>query len=324
MKASTLYYPAPSAGNTAKTEGQAPAESIILLPAAQIIPFDTQKIPKSEQNHIIRLAASIKKYGILEPLSVKLSGNDVGFPIYTLIDGERRFRAATIAGIERLPCTVLPPTAPKCLQHAYITRLKSENVHFFALAEGFYTLFKEYQMTQEEIARRMGLSQSAVANKLRLLRLLPEERTLIRQAELSERHARALLRLETPAARREPLAILLSAAHTVAEAERLIDTYLPQKRPQAVLFAKKTTVFTPKSPVIANVSTQLPAESDVPKETVEQGITPSKFVLRDLQPLYHSIERALSIFKKTGATVNYRKQEDDLQTLITISIPKKA
>ena len=328
MKASSVYYPTPSAA----VQSSSSAESVIFLPAAQIIPADTDKIPKSEQNQIIRLAASIKKYGILEPLSIKLSGNDVGFPIYELIDGERRFRAATIAGIERLPCTVLSPSAPKCLQHAYITRLKGENIHYFALAEAFYTLFQEYRMTQEEIARRMRLSQSAVANKLRLLRLRPEERALIQQAGLSERHARALLRLDSPAARREPLMLLANGAHTVAEAERLIDSYLPARHTKTPDFSENPAICEEKPPILPfSNATGVPASgAEAVIETaptcaeVGQGITPSKFILRDLQPLYHSIERTLGIFKKTGATVEYRKQEDEHGALITISIPKKA
>lgn len=326
MKSSSIYYPTSGTPKTAIIQTGSSAESVILLPAAQIIPSDTQKTPKSEQNHIIRLAASIKKYGILEPLSVKLVGKDVGFPLYELIDGERRFRAATIAGIERLPCVVLSANAQKCLQHTYITRLKDENLHFFALAEAFYTLFHEYHMTQEEIARRMRLSQSAVANKLRLLRLLPEERAIIEQSGLSERHARALLRLETPAARREPLAILIEKEHTVAEAERLIEAYLPKKPPNTAYQEGNTAALPPKAPLYSASERcpDKPPQAPLSESKSGQGITPSKFILRDLQPLYHSIERTLGIFKKTGATVEYSKQEDEYHALITISIPKKA
>ncbi|MBQ3063442.1 MAG: ParB/RepB/Spo0J family partition protein [Clostridia bacterium] len=329
MDTYATYYP-PQTPGQARINNQMPAESMIYLPAAQIIAQRTEKIPKNEQNHIIRLAASIKKYGILEPLAVKAAGNSPGFPTYELVDGERRFRAAAIAGVERLPCTVLPANAQKCATHAFICRLKQENLHFFDLSEAFHALFHDYRITQEEIARKMGLSQSAVANKLRLLRLPPEERVLIRQAGLSERHARALLRLESPKKRKEALALLLSAAHTVAEAERLIDSFLPKKQEKTTVLPDFTAVFTPNEPAPPAKSREAtPAEEAAPAAeqhaiaTAEQGITPKKFILRDLQPLYHSIERTIGIFKKTGATVNYVKEEDEHRALITISIPKK-
>ena len=203
----------------------------------------------------------------------------------------------------------------------------------------------------------MHLSQSAVANKLRLLRLLPEERALIQGAGLSERHARALLRLESPAARREPLMVLVSNTQTVAEAERLIEGYLPQKQKKTGVLGQKnaylgqiaadsgqhtaTASSEEAAPAIAEVApiiaetpqpiaqgtvclTPENAAREAKATKAEQGIMPQKFILRDLQPLYHSIERALGIFKKTGATVSYSKQEDEHGALITISIPKKA
>ena len=320
----TTYYPVTP--NTSAPTIKTPAESLVFLPVAQIIPLDTREIPKSEQNQVIRLAASIKKYGILEPLAVKLAGNDVGFPLYELVDGERRFRAATLMGMERLPCTILPANAQKCLQNAYISRLKQEKAHFFALAEAFYALLHDYGMTQDEIARRMRLSQSAVANKLRLLRLYPEERTLIKQAGLSERHARALLRICDAARRREVLASLISKEYTVAEAEALVEAFLTQKEAKKAVFAGEISLLPIKTPPTPPQSTGETVEEQG-KETASfhapEGIQPSKFVLRDLQPLYHSIERALGIFKKTGAAVDYRKQEDEHRALITISIPKK-
>ena len=330
MKASSIYY-TPTQPNEGRNTEQLLGESIIYLPAAQISPIEATKTPKSEQNHIIRLAASIKKYGILEPLCVKLMGNSSGFPLYELIDGERRFRAAALAGYERLPCTVLPSNAPKCLQQAFISRLKEENLHFFALAEAFYTLFHDYKMTQEEIARKMHLSQSAVANKLRLLRLPSDERLLIRQAGLSERHARALLRLESASSRKEALSLLLSGSQTVAEAEALIESFLPKKQAKTVVLAENPPVLGAKTPFLpisthAAPTTGPSSDTALPHDTPlseGQGITPRKFILRDLQPLYHSIERTLGIFKKTGAEVAYTKQEDENRALITILIPKK-
>lgn len=346
MKSYSTYFTANTGENTPLHTGEAQRESVIFLSATQISLPNTRKLQKSEQNHIIRLATSIKKYGILEPLCIRLTGNSTGFPVYELIDGERRFRAAAVAGVDKLPCTVLPQNAPKCLQQAFISRLLQEEMHFFALAEAFLTLLRDYQMTQEEIARKMGLSQSAVANKLRLLRLLPEERQMILGAGLTERHARALLRLENAAKRREALAALAGGSYTVAETEALVEQFLPQNAQNRAKNASFSPVLPQKEQDSAQTgaleggergaaaaqeghvgsSTGAPvaAPQGTTAERTGQGMTPRRFILRDLQPLYHSIERTLSIFEKTGATVDYRKQEDEHHALITISIPKKA
>lgn len=308
-------------------------ETPIFLAAEQIFVQSAPQSPKNEQNTIIRLAASIRKYGILEPISVKLSTQKDGFPIYELIDGERRFRAAALAGMDKLPCLVLPPNDAKCLQMAAILQLRSENLHFFALAEAFFRLMQEYHMTQEEIARKMGLSQSAIANKLRLLKLTPEERRMIVAGGLSERHARAFLRIADPVTRLEVIAIAQRENRNVASTEALVDLHLGSK---AVLvnnrknedLSQEPTVkqeidvfFAPKQQKSTKNEPILPQKQTLNAQGV--GVTPRKFALRDLKPLYNSIERTLGIFEKTGVSAEYRREEDEDFAHILIRIPKK-
>lgn len=328
---------------------------IFLLPE-QIIPFGTAQNAKQEQNIIIRLSKSIEKYGILEPLAVKPASKSSGYPLYELIDGERRYRAAAIAGITKIPCIILPLSAPKCLQMAEIVRLRQEKLHYFALAEAFFCLINEYHMTQDEIARRMGLSQSAVANKIRLLKFTTEERRIITAYQLTERHARAFLRLSDPKKRAEIIEKVQKHALTVAKTEELISCVLRQQ----ASVAEENSAF--DAEIVFNAEGSLEAGAPVrteapfgagasdatsafgtglafdapikPKPSREQGapcqptvpksgIMPRKFALQDLKPLYNSIERTLGIFQKTGVAAEYRKEEDENAARIVIYIPKR-
>lgn len=315
----------------------AAAETPIFLAAEQILVQNTPQNQRSDQNAIIRLAASIRKYGILEPLSVKLSTQKDGFPVYELVDGERRFRAAALAGLGKLPCLILPPNDPKCLQMAAILALRSEKLHYFALAESFLHLIEEYHMTQEEIARKMGLSQSAIANKLRLLKLTPEERRLLVAGGFTERHARAFLRISDATLRLEAITVAEREGCNVASTESLVDRYTGRSRgvsAETAAKARENDVFERKNPQnkpqIPSNALQAPSSSGKPllpqkpiRSIAGSSVTPTKFVLRDLKPLYTSIERTLGIFEKTGVCAEYTKEEDEDFARIFICIPKR-
>ena len=312
----------------------------IFLSPEQIIPQSASGNIKQEQNIIIRLSKSIEKYGILEPLAVKPTSKNGGFPLYELIDGERRYRAAAIAGVSKLPCVILPQSAPQCLQMAQIQRLLQEKPHYFALAEAFLGLINDYCMTQDEIARRMGLSQSAVANKIRLLRLTLDERHIITSYGLSERHARAFLRLSDVNVRAEFITRAGRESLTVAQTEEMISKYLQieshpiEKEPKTEKNAPFDPSGTQAPPCKAGASLRQEApfgpssgffapSEHLPVPTPKDGIIPRKFALRDLKPLYNSIERTLGIFQKTGVAAEYRKEEDENAARILIYIPKR-
>ncbi len=323
----------------------------IFLAAEQIMPQNRTQGIKNEQNIIIRLANSIKKYGILEPLAVKPASGGSGYPVYELIDGERRYRAAAIAGVGKLPCIILPFSDPKCLQIAEIARLNQEKLHFFALAEAFSRLLREYHMTQEEIARRTGLSQSAVANKLRLLKFTAEERRLIVASSLTERHARAFLRLSDPLQRAEAITKAQRDHLNVAQTEALISRYFEKDAENALAkintsaeIAPADASAAPESPFVSPEAPknafangffdQAEGQAEPPRKCGSDaqfapfvaragGVTPRKFALRDLKPLYNSIERTLGIFQKTGVSAQYRKEEDEDAARIVIYIPKR-
>ena len=280
-------------------------DTTVFLAPTQIKISTSTKNNEQNRNAIIRLASSIKKYGILEPLEVKEAGNCPGIAEYELISGERRLKAAVLAGITQIPCHILPESDRKCRISAILAQLCRESLHFFEQAAAFRMLITDFSLTQEEIARRSGFSQSAIANKMRLLALSKEEQVQIVHAELTERHARAVLRLKSSADRATALARIKAQRLNVADAERLVEDLLGEavNSPAPLQNAAFTTVFCPQTP---------------PK-----GPIPDKFALKDLTPLYNSIERTLSIFRKTGADATCTREESRELVRIIIDIPQK-
>ena len=174
---------------------------------------------------IATLAESIRQYGVLNPLTVRRTANGG----YELVAGERRLRAAKIAGLREIPCLVVEADGERSALMALVENLQREDMNVFEQAEGIQRLIQVYGLTQEEASNRLGCAQSTVANKLRLLRLSSEQRARITEAGLSERHARALLRLEDEEQRNLALTNMIAAKMTVAQADRLVEQLLSGK-----------------------------------------------------------------------------------------------
>lgn len=167
-------------------------DSIEKIPVDLIVrnPFQPRQIFDNE--HLEELASSIRQYGILQPLILKkVSGKE-----YIIIAGERRFRAAKLAGLNEVPSILKDLNENEMAEIAIIENLQRENLNYFEEAEGFKVLIEQFGMTQEEVAKKVGKSQSMVANKIRILRLSPKVRNEISTEILSERHLRALIRVE--------------------------------------------------------------------------------------------------------------------------------
>jgi len=183
------------------------------------------------------LAESIRQHGILQPLTVRRlpSGSE---PPYELICGERRLRAARLAGLERVPCLVIEAGEERSSVLALVENIQRFDLDFVEQAKGIAAL-AEQGMTQEQIALALGKSQSAVANKLRILRHPPDLLTEMQAAGLTERHARALLRLtDEPllrAAVRQVIDRGLNVAGTEALVERLLTPAEPSPRPLYII-----------------------------------------------------------------------------------------
>ncbi|MBQ5841242.1 MAG: ParB/RepB/Spo0J family partition protein [Clostridia bacterium] len=191
-----------------------------MIPTGDIRPNPSQPRKEFPLEGLVELAQSISENGILQPLTITF---EEGAPV--LIAGERRLRAARIAGLREVPCVEVAVDDRQRHVLALVENLQRENMNCFETAEGIRQLIDTYELTQSEAAQQLGYSQSAVANKLRLLRLSPEERQVMLAAGMTERHARALLRLAGEQ-RRRALAQAAEQKLTVAQTERLVEDLL--------------------------------------------------------------------------------------------------
>lgn len=195
--------------------------------------------PRTEfpENEITALAESIAQNGILQPLSVRRTGDK-----FELIAGERRLRAAKMCGFSVVPCIVHEISDRNSAILALVENIQRQDLSFFEEAIAIEQLITYYGMTQEDAAMKLGKAQSTIANKLRLLRISPEERDLIMKFNLTERHARALLRLASPEDRYCILEKIIKYNLNVEKSERLIDEYIGHQKEKAS-YKKRSKVF---------------------------------------------------------------------------------
>lgn len=167
------------------------AGQVLLIPSEMIYPNPNQPRKTFNQEELVNLAISIRMNGILQPLTVRQI--DKG---YELVAGERRLRASRLAGLISVPCIVVDINTLKSAVFSLIENLQRQNLNFFEEAVAIEKLMKDFDISQEDAARRLGKAPSTVSNKLRLLSLPEKARELILEKGLTERHARALLKLE--------------------------------------------------------------------------------------------------------------------------------
>ena len=196
---------------------------IVWLPTDAIAPNPVQPRRFFDDSALEELSRSIRSYGILNPLTVRCCGRK-----YELVAGERRLRAAKLAGLREVPCILLDVNMEDAGLLALVENLQRRDLDFIEEAMGLSRLIRMFGMSQEEAARRIGKSQSAVANKLRLLKLPPDVLEKLRASGLTERHGRALLRLSDPNAQRAALEIIAERSMTVAAAEEYIESLLAE------------------------------------------------------------------------------------------------
>lgn len=204
------------------------SEEILQIKTDEIRPNRAQPRAVFDQNSIIRLADSIRRYGILQPLTVREADPDDSCR-YELIAGERRLRAARMLGYLTVPCIVKEADVQVSAELAIIENLLREDLNMFEEAYGYKKLIENHGLTQDEVAKRMSVSQSAVANKLRLLKLTYEEQKLILDERLTERHARALLRIDGTAERLNVLGYIVENKLNVAETDEYVEKIIKSK-----------------------------------------------------------------------------------------------
>ena len=203
-------------------------ETVVQIKIDDIRPNRAQPRADFNQNSIIRLADSIRRYGILQPLTVRPSDPEDSCR-YELIAGERRLRAARLLGYLTVPCIIKEADEKTSAELAIIENLQREDLNMFEEAYGYKKLIEMHGLTQDEVARRMSVSQSAVENKLRLLRLSYEEQKFILENSLTERHARAVLKIDDPVERFDIIKHIFERKMNVSESELYIENYLTNR-----------------------------------------------------------------------------------------------
>lgn len=235
---------------------------------------------------IATLAESIRQYGVLNPLTVRRTANDG----YELVAGERRLRAARVAGLTDVPCLLINADGEDSSVIALVENLQRRDLDFFEEANGFKRLIEQFGLTQEEAARKVGKTQSAVANKLRLLRLSQQNMELIRCNNLTERHARALLRLNDEADRINVTNYIIEHELNVSRTEEYIDEFLKAKEnPQPVV------------------------EPESGKHVVR--------LFKDVRFFLNTLNRAVGVMVDAGIGATVKQQESDDGLTLTICIP---
>lgn len=258
---------------------------VMFLPVGSIVPNPNQPRKKFSREGLQELSASIKEHGVLQPLSVRrLPGNR-----YELISGERRLRSAKLAGLENVPCILVNADDLESSLLALIENLQRRDLDFVEEAAALQTLISTYDLSQEEAARRVGKSQSAVANKLRLLKLSPELLERIRSEGLTERHGRALLRLPEEQ-REEAVSFILEEQLNVAQTDAYIDGLL----------------------------VPAPGGEDPPKKPRSR---PAIYI-RDVRLFLNTLRRGLDTMQRSGLDSQCSREEDEDSITLTITIPK--
>lgn len=210
---------------------------VVEIDIKNVVPNPNQPRTEFSSSDISALSDSIAQNGILQPLSVRRAGDK-----YELIAGERRLRAAIQCGLDTVPCIIFDMSDRNSAILALVENIQRQDLSFFDEAAAIEKLISYYGMTQEEAAAKLGKAQSTIANKLRLLRLTPDERLLITKFNLTERHARALLKLACPEDRIIILEKVINNNLNVDKTEKLVEEYIGQAKVKQS-YKKRSKVF---------------------------------------------------------------------------------
>ena len=263
-------------------KGEFLSTRIQYIPLGRIRPNPQQPRRSFDEEGLAELAASIRSCGILQPLTVRRAGEG-----YELVAGERRRRAARIAGLREVPCLVAQVGEEDSALLALMENLQRRDLDCWEEAQAIARLISRYGLSQEEAARRLGRAQPTVANKLRLLRLPEDVRALLRENGLTERHARALLRLQDPEVQRRAAGDMVRRGMNVAQAEAYVEKLL-----------QSAQVTPPRGR--------------------------STYIIKDVRLFLNSVDRGLHLMRQAGVDAGWNRQDTDREILLTIRIPKRA
>ena len=252
---------------------------VLELAVGAIRPNPRQPRREFSPDELAELALSISQVGVLQPLSVRRVPDG-----WELIAGERRLRAAELAGLPRVPCLPVEADDDASALLALVENLQRQDLTVWEEAAALRRLIDRHHLSQEEAARRVGKSQSAVANKLRLLKLPEDVIDLLRSNRLTERHARALLRLDSPDLQRAALEHILKGGLNVAQTEAYIDR-----------LCQKQSTPRKAAPV---------------------------YRFRDVRLFLNTVKKSLAVMQSAGVDARCGREETDSEITLTIHIPK--
>lgn len=245
-------------------------------------PYQPRKI--FDNLSISELADSIKEYGVIQPICVRKSK----WGTYELIAGERRLRACQSLNMEKVPCIISEINDNDSAIVALVENLQRRDLTFFEEAEAYFHLITEHSLTQEEVAKRVGKNQSTIANKLRLLKLSKEVKKIIKESNLTERHARALLKIPDEKMQLSLVKKIVKNDYNVSKTDELVDAALEK------------------------------ISGRVKKEKIIKTA-----ILKDVRIFTNTIKKAIIVMQKSGIDAVSEQNEKDTYYEYIIKIPKK-
>ena len=264
-------------------------KEIIYIKTDTIIANRAQPREYFDEQGLKELTESIATYGILQPLTVRKNTEISRFSHfqYELIAGERRLRAAKRLNLATVPCILLEADTKTSAELAIIENLHRRDLGIFEEASAIAALIELHSLTQEQVAEKLSLTQAAIANKLRVLRLSDEERAIITENNLTERHARAILKIKDPAERLKALKTVAKQMFHVKQTEEYVEKLLSRD-----------------------------------KINEKEGIRPAQRSI-DVAALVSSIQKAVTLTRNGGKKIKTQHTETDTDIIITVSIPKQ-
>jgi ParB family chromosome partitioning protein len=260
--------------------------NIVYIRTENIRPNPYQPRKKFERASLEELCESIKQYGVIQPINVRISGTG-----YELVAGERRLRAAEMAGLKEIPAIVVDVSDNDSAIMALIENLQREDLTYLEEAEGYQHLLSEHNLTQEELAEKIGKSQSTIANKIRLLRLSPLIKKILIDNALTERHARALLKLHDEQLQLSVLKKVCEEGLNVKKTEELINKVVEKY-----------------------------SRARDEKEQKKQQLTK---VVKDIRIFVNTIKKAIILMKQSGVNAKAAQFDRGKYIEFIVRIPKK-
>lgn len=257
---------------------------VLSLSVDKIQPNPSQPRKEFSEKELFGLAVSIRENGLLQPVTVRKEDG-----IYYLVAGERRLRACKMAGLKEIPAVLSDCSAQDSAVLAIMENLQREDLNMFEQANAIINLLRRWELTQEQAAKRLGISQSYLSNKIRLLKLDPQEQTTIIKSRLTERHARALLRVSDIAIRQKIIDVVIDQRLNVAQTEAVVA--------QALESSQKEPSGKKKKPM-------------------------RTFIAKDIRIFINTINHAVDAMKTAGIQAEAARTETDDYIECTVRIPK--